>query len=181
MFKLPLGKGRRETSKKFVRVGFFLQNGFFADFYFGAAGLSRGFCRRMFLLNFFVGRSAQRNPPGKAVAKSSAKFIEIIIPDDFFLQRGSVSLLVLCFEEGKVLRSSFGTCPSRGLAMRPPKCLPCKASLSGLISAKIGQKAAKIRPYPKNLLRLFFRNSLTRLKITSEVKNNLKRPFSTLF
>ena len=30
---------------------------------------------------------------------------------------------------------------------------------------------------PKNLLRLFFRNNLARLKITSEAKNNLKRLF----
>ena len=35
--------------------------------------------------------------------------------------------------------------------------------------------------YPKNLWRLFLRNSLTRLKIASEVKNNLKRLFLTLF
>ena len=41
---------------------------------------------------------------------------------------------------------------------------------------KIAQKAL-----PKNLLRLFFRNNLTSLKITSEVKNNLKRLFLTLF
>ena len=31
--------------------------------------------------------------------------------------------------------------------------------------------------YPKNLWRLFLRDDLTRLKITSEVKNNLKRLF----
>ena len=35
--------------------------------------------------------------------------------------------------------------------------------------------------HPKNLLRLFFRNNLTRLNITLEVKNNLKRLFLTLF
>ena len=34
--------------------------------------------------------------------------------------------------------------------------------------------------FPKNLLRLFLRNNLTRLKITSEVKNNLKRLFLAL-
>ena len=34
---------------------------------------------------------------------------------------------------------------------------------------------------PKNLLRLFLRNNLARLKITSEAKNNLKRLFLTLF
>ena len=34
---------------------------------------------------------------------------------------------------------------------------------------------------PKNPLRLFLRNNLTRLKITLEVKNNLKRLFLTLF
>ena len=35
--------------------------------------------------------------------------------------------------------------------------------------------------YPKNLLRLFLRNNLARLKITSEAKNNPKRLFLTLF
>ena len=34
---------------------------------------------------------------------------------------------------------------------------------------------------PKNLLRLFLRNNLTRLKINSDVKNNLKRLFLALF
>ena len=34
---------------------------------------------------------------------------------------------------------------------------------------------------PKNLLRLFFRNCLTRLNLTSGAKNNLKRLFLTLF
>ena len=37
------------------------------------------------------------------------------------------------------------------------------------------------RPTPKNLLRLFFRNNLTGLKITSEIKNNLKGLFLALF
>ena len=37
------------------------------------------------------------------------------------------------------------------------------------------------KEYPKNHLRLFFRNNLARLKITVEVKNNLKRLFLTLF
>ena len=35
--------------------------------------------------------------------------------------------------------------------------------------------------FPKILLRLFFRNNLTKLKITLEVKNNPKRLFLTLF
>ena len=40
---------------QFVRVGFW-QNRFFADFYFWAAGSFLGFCRRIFLSSFFVGR-----------------------------------------------------------------------------------------------------------------------------
>ena len=40
-----------------------------------------------------------------------------------------------------------------------------------------GCHSGKTRVYPKNLLRLFFRNNLTRLEITSEVNNNLKRLF----
>ena len=61
------------------------QNGFFADFYFRAAGFFRGFSRRIFPL-IFVGKSAQKNPPGKSPAKSS-KFYTTKIPDTF-LQRG---------------------------------------------------------------------------------------------
>ena len=62
----------------------FWQNGFFADFYFWAAGFFRGFSRRIFLL-IFVGKSAQKNPPRKSPAKSS-KILTTKIPDTF-LQR----------------------------------------------------------------------------------------------
>ena len=48
-------------------------------------GFSRGFCRRVFLL-IFVGKSAQKNPPGKSPAKPS-KVYTTKIPDTF-LQRG---------------------------------------------------------------------------------------------
>ena len=58
------------------------QNGFFADFYFWAAGFFRGFSRRI----FSPGKSAQKNPPGKSPAKSS-KIDTTKIPDTF-LQRG---------------------------------------------------------------------------------------------
>ena len=67
-----------------MRAGFW-QNGFFADFYFWAAGFFRGFCRRMFLL-VFVGKRSQKIPPGKSPAKSS-KIYTTKIPD-IFLQRG---------------------------------------------------------------------------------------------
>ena len=56
-------------SKDFIRVGFW-QNGFFADFYFWAAGFFRGFSRRIFSPHF-CGKSAQKNPPGKSPRKSS--------------------------------------------------------------------------------------------------------------
>ena len=73
----------------FLRVGFW-QNGFFADFYFWAAGFFRGFCRRIFLL-ILVGKRAQKNPPGKSPAKSS-KIYTTKIPDTF-LQRGRANVL----------------------------------------------------------------------------------------
>ena len=53
----------------------------FADFYFWAAGF---FLAGFFLL-IFVGKSAQKNPPGKSPAKSS-KIYTTKIPDTF-LQR----------------------------------------------------------------------------------------------
>ena len=66
-----------------VRAGF-RQNGFFADFYFWAAGFFRGFSRRIFLL-IFVGKSAQKilqenpreNPPKSIQQKSSNTFLQI--------------------------------------------------------------------------------------------------------
>ena len=51
----------------YVRVGFW-QNGFFADFYFWAAGFLRGFCRRIFSLHFCgekVPRKILQEIPGK--------------------------------------------------------------------------------------------------------------------
>ena len=55
----------RRVSEKF-RVGFW-QNGFFADFYFWAAGFFRGFCRRIF--SRFCGKKcpekSSRKIPGK--------------------------------------------------------------------------------------------------------------------
>ena len=51
------------------RAGF-RQNGFFADFFFWAAGFFRGFLAGFFIL-IFVGISAQKNPPGKSPGKSS--------------------------------------------------------------------------------------------------------------
>ena len=74
---------RKTTGRQFFRAGF-RQNGFFADFYFWAAGFFRGFSRRIFLL-IFVGKSAQKNPPGKSPAnppkftqqKSSNTFLQI--------------------------------------------------------------------------------------------------------
>ena len=54
----------------YLRAGSW-QNGFFADSYFWAAGFfSRTFSPDFFLL-IFVGKSAQKNPPGKSPAKSS--------------------------------------------------------------------------------------------------------------
>ena len=64
-----------ERIQQNVRVGLW-QNGFFADFYFWAAGFSR----QIFFLLIFVGKSAQKNPPEKSPAKSS-KIYTTKIPD----------------------------------------------------------------------------------------------------
>ena len=50
--------------KSFFRVGFW-QNGFFTDFHFWAAG----FFFRGFVSSFFIGKNAQKNPPGKCPGK----------------------------------------------------------------------------------------------------------------
>ena len=62
-------KRKISPKRNFIRVGFW-QNGFFADFYFWAAGFFRGFSRRIFSPHF-CGKSAQKNPPGKSPRKSS--------------------------------------------------------------------------------------------------------------
>ena len=55
---------------EFFRVGFW-QNGFFADFYFWAAGIFSRILSPDFSHRFW--KSAQKNPPGKSPAKSSNK------------------------------------------------------------------------------------------------------------
>ena len=57
----------------------------------------------------------------------------------------------------------------------PKNCTPVKGTPEARLDKRNTDK--KNPPSPKNLLRLFFRNNLTRLKIDSEVKNNLKRLF----
>ena len=58
---------KRQRSSKSVRDGFW-QNGFFADFYFWAAGFFRGFCRRIFSPHFCGKKCAEKSSrkiPGK--------------------------------------------------------------------------------------------------------------------
>ena len=76
--------GAAISSPRIVRVGSW-QNGFFADFYFWAAGFFADFVAGFFLL-IFVGKRAQKNPPGKSPAKSS-KMCTTKVPNTF-LQRG---------------------------------------------------------------------------------------------
>ena len=56
-----------KQTEEILRVGFW-QNGFFADFYFWAAGFFRGFSRRIFFL-IFVGKSAQKKSSRKIPTK----------------------------------------------------------------------------------------------------------------
>ena len=70
----PLLLGPDSGRTDFSRIFIFEPPDFFADFVAG------------FFLLIFVGKSAQKNPPGKSPAKSS-KFYTTKIPDTF-LQRG---------------------------------------------------------------------------------------------
>ena len=73
-----------------LRVGF-RQNGFFADFYFWAAGIFGGFCRRILFSflwkNFKVPKKSSRKSPAK-----SSKIYTTKIPDTF-LQRAQANRL----------------------------------------------------------------------------------------
>ena len=67
-----------------LRAGFW-QNGFLAEFIIGLPHFFANFVAGFFLL-FFVGDSAQKNPPGKSPANSSRTYTTKI--PDTFLQRG---------------------------------------------------------------------------------------------
>ena len=69
--KFPRAKLRRQI----FRVGFW-QNGFFADFYFWAAGFFRGFCRRIFSPHFCGKKcpeKSSRKIPGKILQNLYSK------------------------------------------------------------------------------------------------------------
>ena len=79
-----------EKTSKMVRTGEFLGSAFGRTdfsriFIFGPPDFFADFVAGFFLL-IFVGKSVQKNPPGKSPAKSS-KFYTTKIPDTF-LQRG---------------------------------------------------------------------------------------------
>ena len=82
--KSKKSQNRQKKVTEIVRVGFW-QSGFFADFYFWAAGFLRGFSRRNFLLIFVREKVHRKNIPGKFPTKSS-KIHTTNIPDNF-LQR----------------------------------------------------------------------------------------------
>ena len=73
-FSVPERLGSDFGRTDFSRIFIFGPSDFFADFVAG------------FFLLIFVGKSAQKNPPGKSPAKSS-KIYTAKIPDTF-LQRG---------------------------------------------------------------------------------------------
>ena len=78
------GPGSQRKMPENLRVGFW-QNGFFADFYFWAAGFFRGFYRRIFFLLIFVGKvprkilqeNPRENPPKFIQQKSSDTLLQI--------------------------------------------------------------------------------------------------------
>ena len=65
-----VGLGGRKNPRVIVRAGF-RQNGFFADFYFWAAGLFRGCFSPDFFSSFLWEKVPRKNPPGKSPGKSS--------------------------------------------------------------------------------------------------------------
>ena len=76
---------------KFFRVGFW-QNGFFADFYFWAAGSFCGFCRQIFSPHFggkkvprkILQENPQQNPPEFILQKSPTHFCIRAGPNSFW-------------------------------------------------------------------------------------------------
>ena len=76
-------------------------SGFFADFYFWAAGFFFPDFVAGFFLLIFVGKSAQKNPPGKSPTKSS-KFIQQNPPTHFCRGAGPREKL-----KGKIVSEIF--------------------------------------------------------------------------
>ena len=71
-FGVTLAWAPKVTLKSLFRVGFW-QNGFFADFYFWAAGFCRGFCRRIFSPHF-----CGKKCPEKSSRKIPDKILQIL-------------------------------------------------------------------------------------------------------
>ena len=80
----------RNDNKIFLRAGS-RQNGFFADFYFWAAGFFRGFCRRIFSPHF-----CGKKCPEKSSRKIPGKILQNLYyknPPKFILQKSSNTFL----------------------------------------------------------------------------------------
>ena len=92
----------------FFAVGFW-QNGFFADFYFWAAGFFRGFSRRIFSPHF-CGKSAQKNSLGKSPGKSSKIYTTKILQHISADCPGQHFCEFWCFALGKPARFTFNVC-----------------------------------------------------------------------
>ena len=79
---------------EYVRVGSW-QNGFFADFYFWAAGFFRGFCRRIFSPHF-----CGKKCPEKSSRKIPGKILQILYnknpPTHFCRLAGAKYVLISC-------------------------------------------------------------------------------------
>ena len=79
--RIIVGENYCHFGASYIRVGFW-QNGFFADFYFWAAGFFRGFCRRIFSPHFcgekvprkILQENPRQNPPKFIQQKSPTHF-----------------------------------------------------------------------------------------------------------
>ena len=81
-----------EIRMSLFRVGFW-QNGFFADFYFWAAGFFRGFCRRIFFPSF-LWRKVHRKILQENPRQNPPKFIQQKSPTHFCRGAGPTLWLV---------------------------------------------------------------------------------------
>ena len=111
----------------------------------------------------------------------------------FLVREGPLGLASLNWEAAKIILVAKITCNGGLLAKKATSDCGCDFpgafKASALNSTEGGGGVPELRVlqgflthhYPKNLLRLFFRNNLARQKITSENKNNLARLFLCLF
>ena len=150
-------------------------------FAFFRGGVGRGAGRKT-VQNAISHGKRHDNKILKVVSLLSRNFVVMAqAPNVDMAMRCDAKILAMRVLAAEILCDVLPRCENTSDAM--PRCRPLSPS-PGPQENTLLMRTSTIfgaDPCPKNLLRLFFRNNLTRLKITSEIKNNLKRLFLTLF